>query len=167
MNQFHVARLLLDKTDAKPNCRCPLLDDTPLHMAALYGGVQLVHLLCSQSETDVNARAFMSHTPLHRAKCTEIIRVLLAQPALDVNAQCSEGRTALHGLNVNLRDNNGNTPLHAMAKNSCTAAITALLCHQGVDLNIRDNSGKTPLAIARERQNWPLFKVLEARGATL
>ncbi|MBR4927292.1 MAG: ankyrin repeat domain-containing protein, partial [Alphaproteobacteria bacterium] len=56
------------------------------------------------------------------------------------------------GVNVNVQDNEGNTPLHDFVmtefpSTQCSFTLESLLSH-GVALNIKNNEGKTPIDIA-------------------
>ena len=49
---------------------------------------------------------------------------------------------------VNLKDNNGNTPLHLACLNNADIEIIKYLFENGSDLNSKDNNGNTPLHLA-------------------
>ena len=90
---------------------------------------------------------------------------LLLQGGTDVNTQSLSGKTALHSAcqckrqttsvdisclllvfeaDVNVKDENGHTPLHdAIAEGHTDTAD--LLLHQGADINVQDKYGNTPL----------------------
>src|SRR5712671_1482115 len=49
-----------------------------------------------------------------------------------------------HGTDPGVRDNDGQTPLHAASRSGCLKFAQRLL-ELGVDVNSRDNKGRTPL----------------------
>jgi len=73
----------------------------------------------------------------------------------------------LNGADVNAKDNNGNTPLHKIARQQYlpNPIIVELLIAKGADINKRNYAGKTPLQVARELQSptVPLLKKLGAK----
>ncbi|GLH03966.1 LOW QUALITY PROTEIN: Poly [ADP-ribose] polymerase tankyrase, partial [Gryllus bimaculatus] len=58
-----------------------------------------------------------------------------------------------HGADVNQRDADGRTPLHAAVRAHHAAIISLLLCHPGLDLAVRDRAGLTPFATALTVRN--------------
>ena len=69
------------------------MQQTPLHIAARFGFVQVARWLLAH-DADVNARAYNQFTPLHAAEDPEIVKLLLEFKA-DINAKGSSGQTAL------------------------------------------------------------------------
>lgn len=113
---------------------------TALSMAALQGwtvGVQAILPKCSASV--INARNHKGKTALALAVekgHTFTVRAILARKGVDVNC----------------RDANGQTPLHAVMENVPGIRIVeSLLAKPGLDVNTKDVHEKTALAIARER----------------
>lgn len=51
------------------------------------------------------------------------------------------------GIELNLEDFNGQTPLHAAARGGHAGVVTMLL-QRGADTNARDNDGLSPLLLA-------------------
>jgi len=66
---------------------------------------------------------------------------------------------------VNLRDADGNTPLH-LATILERKALVILLIDNGAEVDIINNIGKTPLQIAKEINNDELSTILVDHGAT-
>ncbi|OZH54327.1 hypothetical protein AFK68_11665 [Hydrocoleum sp. CS-953] len=116
-------------------------------------------LLFTQGEnlklTKVNAKDYDGSTPLHYAKLTKLI-VILIEDGADVNARDNYGETPLHyardnqdvaailianGADVNAKNNYGETPLHKVDNQK----VAALLISHGADVNAKNNYGETPL----------------------
>lgn len=53
---------------------------------------------------------------------------------------------------LNARDKEGSTPLHATAQFSKSLAMTALLLGRGADATLRDNDNKLPFDYAKENE---------------
>ncbi|MDR1536020.1 MAG: ankyrin repeat domain-containing protein, partial [Planctomycetota bacterium] len=115
-------------------------------------------------------------SPLHRAALDGDVAQAerLLDSGLDVNLRDGSGWTPLHyasdpkmanlfmarGADVNRQSNAGFTPLHAAALLDRNAAAAALL-KGGANRNLRDKWGKTPFSRALERNNAELLKILE------
>lgn len=89
---------------------------------------------------------------------------------LHINVQCKYGMTALNtacdhnsykivnfliekGANVNIPNNNGNSPLHTICKKRIDKIeynIIELLLQKGADVNAQNNDGQTPLHLIME-----------------
>lgn len=119
---------------------------TPLHVAAQMGDVEVVELLL-QSAKDINVQDETGVTPLHLASQKDVAELLLAKKA-----------------NVNARNNMDQTPLHYAVTPDILGSIEdptvresdaatrleliKFLIENKADVNARDNTGKTPLHIA-------------------
>ena len=68
------------------------------------------------------------------------------------------------GADVNIPNNNGNTPLMIATRNGHTE-IARMLIDRGADVNIPDNNGNTPLTWASDRGNIQIVRMLIDRGA--
>ena len=109
-----------------------------------------------------------------RSRC---FQALIKQTAVDVNAQDSDGDSALHlaaqceandyvwrlchlrGARVNALNKNHSSALHLACRETRTGAITTLLQH-GADLSITDGSGNTVLHIASRFGHADIIKHL-------
>lgn len=132
---------------------------------------------------DVNLELF-SETPLLKAikgKHSEVIKALL-EAGTDVNAITKSGKTALDvavtwehpsvleillahtGINVNLADSNGNTPLMTAAKAGKLTALKMLLA-AGADAFVKNKRGQTALDLARACNRVEAAELLAAAGA--
>lgn len=91
----------------------------------------------------------------------------LLQEGVDVNAQDSQGRTALMmSLVPNFRNNNVFSLLNTSAENN-DEKITQLLIENGADVNIQNNRGDTALIFAIELSNKNAVKLLIEKGANV
>ncbi len=183
-------------------------DNTPLHLAAVYGRPKVVELLLQKGAT-VDARNGGGYTPLHFAamnKHREVAELLLAKGA-DPSARDDAGGVPLHlavlpigggvkmdgtgrawfsgphagtelvelllaqGVDINVRNDRGNTPLHTAAWIADTDKVIELLLAQGADKSITSNSGWTPLMLAEhygQKANAKLLRVaLSASGSAV
>ena len=113
---------------------------TLLHLAVEHRQLAVVRVLLARKDIDVNKPGLTENwTPLYHAAygvygSEDIIRVLLADPRVDVNC-----------LDADLQ-----TPLHAAADFGAEQLLKILLAHPKIDLNIRDKLGQTPLYFAAE-----------------
>jgi len=65
------------------------------------------------------------------------------------------------GANVNSRNGNGSSYLHAMPN----AEIAKIFIESAADVNAKCNEGKTPLTYALSMENQPLTQLLKDHGA--
>ena len=101
---------------------------------------------------DLNLANHAGQTPLMLVCCNELEKMENTMLSLLEN-----------GVDVNLRDSEGNTALHYAAKNSSKNAAKTyceLLLDFKADVNIANNDGKTAVDIAVETDNEPLVKFL-------
>jgi ankyrin repeat protein len=71
------------------------------------------------------------------------------------------------GVNVNVRNSRGQTPLHIAAQNGQLDVVRLLLASQQIDVNARDQQGSTPLHLASEKGHVEVVQLLVAHGARL
>lgn len=151
--------------------------NTPLYIATQRGNADVVNVLINLG-VDINAKtdnAYHSLTSLHAAVLknhTVIVDLLLKNPFLNVNAQMSDGSTALHlaasldnveivqkFLNLSFNQTNFNaqnkkkyTALHLAVLGNATNSLKLLLNfskHKKIDINAKSSGNLiTPLHLA-------------------
>lgn len=137
--------------------------ETPLHWAAMYGGLDMVQLIL-QHNPDVDTADRLKETALHKVhRCLvkedrgKVTKELLKKA--DIGAKCDKGQTALHKA----------------CEAGCTEVVEVLLDHpRGKEfINSPDHSLFTPLHLASKNGHGDTIEVLlryradvEARVAT-
>ena len=139
---------------------------TPLWMAVEFNVIDVVKLLLSKKDVDVNHVPIENLSALQLASSSghlEIVTSLLAHKQIDVNFRDRMGRTALalaamkdhdnviqlllnhKHLDVNLVDFEGRRALSWDVRLLCASSVKALLADTNIDPNFRDWNGMTPL----------------------
>lgn len=112
-------------------------EESVLALAAIENDIELVKLLLSYKDIDINKQCNNGKTPLLLAlheKHFDIARELLEQDTIDVNR----------------KDNHGLSPLLS-ALQTDNEIFDLLLAHKDIDVNIKNNMGVTPLFYAAEK----------------
>ncbi|WP_339045322.1 ankyrin repeat domain-containing protein [Candidatus Mesenet endosymbiont of Agriotes lineatus] len=105
---------------------CNIRDNFPIHLAVERRYLTIINQLCT--EDTVNRKNFNGLVPLHlaiRHNSVGIVEKLLLCDHIDIN----------------IRDNNGDTPLIMAAKNDCLEIVRLLLKH-GVNPSLKNYAGK-------------------------
>lgn len=71
-----------------------------------------------------------------------------------------------YGVNINVRDGSGRTPLHWACQEGYTD-IVDLLVENGAQMNVQDEDGQTPLYIASAEGHYNVVKQLLEKGKEL
>ena len=109
---------------------------TPLHLASLYGWVEMVRVLLNCGTT-VNAEDNLGRTPLH------MVSVARDRSIAQENGVCIAQLLLEHGADVNAQDNNHATPLY-FASHHEKPEIASLLSRHGGKVNAKVNQNPTP-----------------------
>jgi hypothetical protein len=171
----------------------PELGFTALTKASFNENVELVSLLLSRPDIDVNKKNSDGESPLtvacrfHREN-KKLINMLLARPDIDVNSISNDWDAALvtaciyneiwllrtllarSDISVNITGRDF-SPLMIACNNKHLEATRMLLDHPNISLNQRDSKGRTALNLAKSQSifsppvNPTIVSLLESRGA--
>ena len=159
------------------------MGNTVLYYACDTKNIEVIELLLSHPDIDVNVKNSDGDTPLHRVilrDSIEILQLLLAQPNINVNAENKNNITALHisifstlkvieillnypKTNINIKDDEGNTFLHRVCKYYIDRKfnvedIKFFLKNGKIDVNIKNNEGNTPLHLLCKKNRIEVFQ---------
>ena len=128
-----IVRIIITQNKADINAKTKS-GDTPLHVAALYGQLQVTIALINEFNCDINVKGHMGRSLLHSA-CA--------------GYQMSGAVVEYVGryLSPLLVDDDGNTPLHTACLSHNMAALATLLKYNPPML-VRNKDGQTPLDLA-------------------
>jgi ankyrin repeat protein len=167
-------RLLEHGANIEARCRN---QRTPLHFAAQRGRTTLAKLLLEKG-ADPNTRSSRGSDALRLSTNAELCELLLAKGA-DVKAIDNRGFTQLHsavnnfpkakllvqnGVDITLKNNDGENALHLAALANSVEVATMLL-DKGLGVNEGRGDGSTPLMLAARLGNRDMVKFLLNRGA--
>ncbi|XP_072367860.1 2-5A-dependent ribonuclease-like [Scyliorhinus torazame] len=129
-------------------------ENTPLNTALTSNTLQISVLEQLMQHThNLNVRDNNGKTPLILAvekKIAKVVKLLLEDQRVEIDAQ----------------DNSGRTALQAAVKNKDTS-LTKALCEKGADASCRDWNGNTPLMIAKRNYDNETRNVLMKYGAEI
>ncbi|WP_375603608.1 ankyrin repeat domain-containing protein [Wolbachia endosymbiont of Anurida maritima] len=188
LNGYTDVVIFLIGKGANPNAS--RVKQTPLHYAMKHGNMEIIKILVTH-KADVNARDDNGWTPLYLAMSgivnsrEDIIKFLIKNGA-EVDADIfhknlyryrNPDRYIAEHLNrdiaqlligkcnnVNITDNDGNTPLHC-AIDSYSTDIAQLLIEKGAEINIKNKYGSTPLHLAAKKGDIDAVRLLVKHGA--
>lgn len=125
--------------------------DRPLNLAAKAMSLKAIRQLFAQREICVNAAGYHGHTVLHNAAMAvhkEMIELILTHPEIDINT----------------RDNNGNTPfmklmqLSRVKRDNYLGSMALFLSRSELDINAQNLNGNTALLIVASFKFWTHWK---------
>jgi ankyrin repeat protein len=149
--------------------------------AVVYGDFDLVKEMIKNTPEIINSQDKWGFTALHNVMSEEqfeIIRYLVSND-VKVNIQNEVGIAPLHlacykenakllfdaGADINLKDKNGNTPLHILAADGEERIeVIEYLISIGANKEIKNNSMETPLDISNSRKDFDMVRVLNKKN---
>jgi ankyrin repeat protein len=154
--------------------------NTPLLQAVREGKTRIVQYLAERN-TDINTQGSDGLRPLDVAFLKGNLEI--TQLLLELNAL--SGKTGMHvvvaarfgfldllqrfvamGEEINVKTEEGESPLHAACKSDQVATVQ-YLCQYGALLESQDNSGNTPLHVAVSNGYFDVTRVLVENGANM
>ena len=147
-NSKRICKLFFDKCGVNNTC---------LHYAASHNRTNICKLLIDKYHVNVNTKNEYGETSLYKAffnNATNACKLLIKK-----------------GADVNIRNNQGETPLHLATQLMYDDVVWCeLLLKKGADVNARDNNGLTPLhsvlnSLCYCEDKLPVVKLLIKKGA--
>ena len=165
-NKLDIAKLLLSK-GAVINKRAGISDHTPLEIAIVNKNTEMTEYLISKGG-EFRLKSFKDEIPGEiltllsdsrtRAKYDDIFKAVEKSSIMGVRDWLARG------VDVNIKDNHGQTPLHLAAIKGGTE-ITKILVNEGARVNVKDELGNTPLMLAMYYGYKEIEGVLRKYGA--
>lgn len=175
---------------ARPSIDINALDNgrSPLCLAASHGRSEIVKLLLSRDDVQVDLSGVLARTPLMWAVGLghqKVVELLLERLDVSVNLKDARDNTPLiaaiemgesvivalllarDDININLPGCQGETPLGRAAFCGVETTATLLLARDDIDVNLSDGEGNTPLSIAAMCGHTRIVALLLARNDTL
>ena len=182
---------LLINAGADPN----IDDGEPLTWAIEYNNIELFNILLSAG-VDVNIGifdGFSGDLPPKSSQLifasllnrTEIVKLLLAVPGIDINLQneygdsaliiaCKEGNSEIikllltaPGINVNLQNKDGDSALIITCRKGNAEIVKLLLADPKIYINLQNINGDTALAESTVKNNLNIVNILLINGADI
>lgn len=147
MPQHNNNNLLLSKLVDQRNVR----GETALHWACIRGHTRAIHELISRCNADIHAACAKGYSAMHLAAQNGHVMVM--------------AQLARKGLPVDVRDNNGRTPLHWAAYKGFDPTVRWLLSH-GADPTAMDWEKCLPVHWAALRGHSGTIRLLVETGAS-
>ena len=179
----HIKKLIDNATIEEINYK-DISEDTPLHLAAREGHIEVVSFLI-EAGAEINTKNENYITPLHIAAAnghTAIVEALIAANA-NIEAKNISDWTPLHiaalrghtaivealiaaGANKEANESNGHTPLLFAAQSGQTATVQALI-ELGSEINAKNKNCNTPLLFAAQKGHSEVVKFLINKGVDI
>ncbi|XP_041355391.1 ankyrin-1-like [Gigantopelta aegis] len=175
-NSYQMIEPLLKKGLAINAVDCN--QNTPLHTAILYRSFDSAQCLV-ENGAQVNLQNRAGHSPLHYAVCTEenirdqmpMVGFLSPQSTRDENSAQDLSFNFVSylvgkGVNINLQNEDGNTPLHFAVQGLSFNIVNHLVEHGG-EINQQNENGNTPLHYAAQHGSVDIVSCLVENQAEL
>lgn len=153
----------------------------PIFSACENGDIREVEQMILQDRSCVHAQDNFQFTPLHAVASTDLVDIaqLLLTNGARIDAKNDVGITALHianypsmtelliasGAQIDILDNEGNSPLISLAGEPDGLDSMELLLKAGARVNLRNKAGETALSVSSDRQETDKVELLRNFGA--
>ena len=140
--------------------------NTPITWACRFVSMSVsIYLLCEVSDLDVNIADCDGNTALHYAVwCSKDSKTQLHKACGDFfsNDNATEVLRLVceRGHNINVLDNDGNTPLHKACEHGHSKIVETMML-AGADETITNDEGQTPAQLAAKKGHKQLLKLLD------
>ena len=163
-----LVQALIREHDADVNVRDEV-DDTPLHVAAVEGKIEVTSSLISEFGCDPNVRGKCDRSVLHNAcehGSVSFVRTLIQKHKADINARDHANNMPLHvaalngkaevalclisefSCDPNVKGDFGRSVLHSACEGGSISLVRSLLNEFGADLSALNDDGDAPLCLA-------------------
>jgi ankyrin repeat protein len=143
---------------ADPNNLHRIRKEAPIHVAALCGRFEVLNVLLSNPQTDVNIKDDFGNTALHLIAKQRLRNV--SDNPVNKRIQCMKLLMKRSGIDPNIVNKNGYTAVHLGAAFDCEMMVQTILKIAGNDLDI--DARKINRKSARDTilQKYPEFAAL-------
>ncbi|KAF4338426.1 hypothetical protein FBEOM_7695 [Fusarium beomiforme] len=178
-----MAKLLLDFSNIDINI--PGSDgNSPFHIAVYSGNLKMAKLLLDTGKVEISQRDGDGYTSFLLAiinKDEAMIKLILESGKIDISRQNIGSQTLFWwtikhgtweminlllqqecGVDINQRDDRGQTPLLFAIEEKKEEIVQLLLCAVSIDVHVRNGEGRTPLWWATENRNVFVIQCLLA-----
>lgn len=179
-----IAKLLVGHANLKPELKDGLVGHTVLATACEYGMHEVVTVLLTRNDVDINSLSDYNDTPLHlasKSRDLDTVKLLLAQDGIFPDARNIGGQTPLSiaifaaeivevllargDIETDSADAEGRTPLSYAVEMGLDNSARLLLARHDVNVDSVDMYGRTPLSHAAENDHANTVKLLLNHGA--
>ncbi|XP_062711316.1 uncharacterized protein LOC115254290 [Aedes albopictus] len=151
--KWEMVKMLIDKAaDYKIANK---VGQTPMHVVAIYGNMEIMKILVDVYAADVNVQDNIGNTPLYHAAYYnrwEMVKMLI-------------DKDSKYSADYKIANKRGQTLIHLAVEEDKMEIVQMLIDDYAADVNAQDNDGNTPLLAAKNRM-WEIVKMLIDKDST-